>query len=169
MLQRHWWDRAGGRGGGPRQAMGLLQHRAGVPPILWRACTWEGEVWGKTSKVLDGRDPHTELTSEPGEALRGLLTIRKQKHEAIRPQNLHPETQLSFPPCARAPYAAKATTTPRDARRNPATANTNRCDRFPKHFPFAFPKPLCFVLEGFGAASEVFFCAQGLKLQFKQT
>lgn len=89
--------------------------------------------------------------------VRGLLTIRKQKHEAIRPQNLHPETQLSFPPCARAPYSAKATTTPRDARRNPATANANRCDRFPKHFPFAFPKPLCFVLEGFGAASEVFF------------
>lgn len=150
---------------------GAAAAQSGCPSgcILWRACAWQGEGWGRTSKVLDGRAPHAEPTWEPGEALRALLSTRKQKQEAIRPQTLHPATQLSFPPCARA-YTAKATSTPRDARRSPATANADRCDRFPKHFPFAFPKPLCFVLEGFGGSLRglFFFCAQGLKLQFKQ-
>lgn len=48
MLQSLWWDRAGGRGGGggPRQAMGLLQHRAGVPPDAFCGGLALGKVKG---------------------------------------------------------------------------------------------------------------------------
>lgn len=35
------------------------------------------------------------------------------------------------------------------------TANPNRYDQFPKHFPSAFPKAACFVLEGSVAASGI--------------
>lgn len=54
------------------------------------------------------------------------------------------------------------------ARRSPVTANSSRYDQFPKHFPFAFLKSLCLVLEGSGAASEAFLWAWGLDRLFTQ-